>query len=92
MLLYLFTFPAFRTQFVRGQAENKAKDLMVKLITQYVMKGFENSNDYPVCTSEIMDRDGICPYLVVERNNNDVLLTTSKDFDPGAFAVLGNLG
>lgn len=91
MLLYLFTFPALQTKIIRGPAENKAKDMMVKLITQYVMKGFENSNDYPVCTSDIMDRDGICPYLVVGRNNNDVLLTTSQEFDFGSYAVLGNL-
>lgn len=92
ILLYIFTWSLLGKQFRRGPAENAAKDLMVKLITQYATRGLDNTREYPLCTNEIIERDGMCPYLVVERYRDDVKLSYSNKFDFQSAAIFESLG
>lgn len=89
--LYLFTWRILGKDFCRGPAEEAAKDLMVKLVTQYVTRGLDYTRDYPVCTAEVMARKGICPYLYVERKGDDVYLGTSTEYDAGSVKVLDTI-
>lgn len=85
--LYLFTWRILGRDFRRGPAEEAAKDLMVKLVTQYVTRGLDHTRDYPVCTAKVMDRNGVCPYLYVERRGDEVYMGTSTEYDVGSFKV-----
>lgn len=89
VLLYIFEFPALNKYFHKGPAEYAAKDLMVGLITKYVNEGLEHSPEYPVCTAEKIDKGGF--YLLVQRQDNGVQLTTSDQYGLASVNVLADI-
>lgn len=90
VLLYLFTYPIFEEEFEREVPEEKAKNLMVSLVSQYMTTGFSYDEVYPRCKpSGVKDR--FCDYMLVERSGDNLVFTASDEFDMEAVKVLNKV-
>lgn len=78
-LLYLFSYTKYNGKFIRGDAEDRAKDFMVSKIIKYVYGKLERWNGiYEYCDAAAMKL--FCDFIQVERKRNGNILV-SIDFD-----------